>query len=183
MAAEILLTSEQFVKSVTSISDNVAGKFLLPSIREAQEVGLRQIVGDLLLDKLKSLFSAGTLSGAYLETVQRAQYFLAYTAVVELTAKVTYKVANFGVVKSDDENLRVVGAEELGQVQFYWQSKADSAALDLQNWLLRNRSDLPELTECACNRIAATLRSAASCGLFLGGARGKGPYDKRRRKA
>ena len=30
---EILLTSEKFVKSVTSISDNLAGKYLLPAIR------------------------------------------------------------------------------------------------------------------------------------------------------
>ena len=34
--AEILLTSEAFVKSVTNVSDNLAGKYILPSIREAQ---------------------------------------------------------------------------------------------------------------------------------------------------
>lgn len=173
MAAQILLTSESFVKSVTSISDNIAGKFLLPAIREAQDVGLRGIVGDRLLDKLKADFSAGSLSGIYAECVEQAQYFLAYTAVVELANKVTYKVSNFGVAKSNDENLAVVGADELAQATYFWQSKADAACLDFQNWLLRNRSALPELSACACNRIAANLKSAASCGLFLGGARGK----------
>ena len=44
--AEILLTSETFVKSVTNVSDNLAGKYILPSIREAQEQGLKSILGD-----------------------------------------------------------------------------------------------------------------------------------------
>lgn len=161
------------MKSVTSISDNVAGKYLLPSLREAQEVGLRGIVGDVLLEKLKALAAAGTLSGIYKDTVDRAQYYLAYTTIVELTSKVTYKINNFGVSKSRDENLDIVGAEELGHAQFYWQSKADSACLDFQHWLLQNHSQLPELTKCACDRIASNLRSAATCGIFLGGARGK----------
>lgn len=173
MAAEILLSSEQFVKSVTSISDNVAGKYLLPSLREAQEVGLRGIVGDILLAKLKAEAAAGTLSGIYKDAVDRAQYYLAYTTIVELTSKVTYKINNFGVSKSNDEKLDVVGVEELGLAQAYWQSKADSACLDYQHWLLQNRAQLPELTASACDRIGANLRSAATCGIFLGGARGK----------
>ena len=98
--------------------------------------------------------------------------------MVELTNKVTYKVCNFGVAKSNDENLAVVGAEELGQAQYYWQSKADSCCLDLQNWLLQNRAALPELSKSCCARIGSNLKSAATCGIFLGGARGKvlSPY-------
>ena len=88
---DILLTSEQFVKDTTSISDNIAGKYLLPSIREAQEVDYRGIVGDALLEKLKADLAAGTLSGIYLAAVQRSQYFLAYTAVVKLSGKVSYR--------------------------------------------------------------------------------------------
>ena len=41
--AEILLSSEAFVKTVTSISDNLSGKYILPSLREAQEIGLKRI--------------------------------------------------------------------------------------------------------------------------------------------
>ena len=35
--AEILLSSEAFIKSVNSVSDNLSGKYILPSLREAQE--------------------------------------------------------------------------------------------------------------------------------------------------
>lgn len=52
---EYLLVSETFVKSVTSISDNVSGKYIQSSIREAQEIALKSILGTCLLDKLKEL--------------------------------------------------------------------------------------------------------------------------------
>ena len=92
--AEVLLCSETFVKSVSSISDNVAGKYIQPSIREAQEIGLKSIVGSCLLEHLKNLFAEGQLADQYKDLVDRAQYFLAYTAIVELTMKVSFKVGN-----------------------------------------------------------------------------------------
>jgi len=36
-----------------------------------------------------------------------------------------------------------------------------------------NRSSFPELNECDCRRIESNLYSAATCGIFLGGVRGK----------
>lgn len=183
MAAEILLSSESFIKSTTNISDNVAGKYILPSLREAQDVGLRRIIGDCLLRTIKELCRPDPQTHTrpiddeskiwYKDLLDRAQYFLAWSCVVEVCNRVTYKIANFGVSKTSDENLQPVGAEELGQQQYYYQSKADAACLDLQNWLLENAAHFQELDECACNAIRATLRSAASCGLFLGGARGR----------
>ena len=175
--AEYLLTSETFVKSVSSISDNLAGKYVLPSIREAQEVSLKSILGSCLLNKLKDLGLAGELNlpenAQYKDLVDRCQYYLAYTAIVEITNKVSYKIGNFGVTKSQDENLSVVTQDEIGKMQYYYQSKADFCALELQQWLLDNKSYLPELNECTCQKIRSNLYSAATCGLWLGGPRGK----------
>ena len=53
--AEVLLTSENFIKSISSISDNTSGKYILPSLREAQEISLKGIIGVPLLGKLKEL--------------------------------------------------------------------------------------------------------------------------------
>ena len=175
--AEILLSSEAFVKSVTSASDNLSGKYILPSLREAQEIGLRGILGDCLLDKLKGLIKSGDLeteaNGVYKTLVDRCQYYLAYMTIVEVTNKVSYKIGNFGVSKSSDENLQVASQDEIAKMQYYYQSKADACCLSLQNFLLENKSDYPELTCNCCERIESNLRSAASCGIFLGGARGK----------
>jgi hypothetical protein len=171
--ADVLLCSETFVKQVSSISDNVAGKYLRPSILEAQEVGLKSIIGSCLLDHLKNLYAEGQLASQYKELVDRAQYFITYTAIVEITMKVSYKVGNFGVTKSNDENLSVATFDEIGKLQYYYQSKADFCKLELQQWLLDNAALFPELRACDCERIKANLYSAATCGLWLGGPRSK----------
>lgn len=93
--------------------------------------------------------------------------------IVEVTNKVSYKIGNFGVTKTQDENLQVASQDEIAKMQYYYQSKADAYCLDLQNFLLEHRNDYPELTENSCNKIESNLHSAASCGIFLGGARGR----------
>ena len=116
---EILLTSEASVKGLTAISDNVESKYLLPAIREAQEIYLREIIGDPLLAKLKwcvdndafrgsfsteafnESFQADTGSNQpYKNLLDKIQYYLAYKAVAELIPKVSHKIANMGVVKT-----------------------------------------------------------------------------------
>lgn len=181
--AEVLLTSEKFVKEVTSISDNIAGKYLLPSIREAQDVKFRGIVGDTLLAKLKALVGDGSITAddnaKYKDLLDRAQYFIAYSAIVEVAVKVTFKIANAGVVKTPDENIQVGDQTDVAAMQSYYQAKADSACLDLQNFILNNWQNYPELTEGDYHRVHSNLYSAASCGIFLGGARGKGSPKRR----
>ena len=171
--AEILLSSEKFIKETMSVSDNLSGKYILPSLREAQEIGLRGILGDKLLSKLKEMVNTGCLCGAYKTLVDHCQYYLAYATIVEVQNKVSYKIGNFGVTKTQDENLQVATQDEIAKMQYYYQSKADACCLDLQNFLLENRADYPELTESCCHKIESNLRSAATCGIFLGGARGK----------
>lgn len=175
--AEYLLTSEKFIKENTSISDNVAGKYILPAIREAQEIKLKSILGPCLLSVLKTMGSNDTLDDAgneaYKELVDQCQYFLAYSAVVEILPKVSYKIGNFGVSKSTDENLEVVTQDEIAKQEYYYQSKADFYALEVQQWLLDNRASFPELDECQCGKIRSNLYSAATCGLWLGGPRGR----------
>ena len=174
---EALLTSETFVKGVMSISDNIAGKYIQPSIREAQEIGLRNILGSCLLDKLKDLVVSGEIRNAgneaYADLLDKAQYYLAYQTVVEIIPKVSYKVGNHGLSKSTDDNLQVATQDEIGKMQYYYESKADHHCLLLQQWILDNYAAFPELGTCGCNRIQANLRSAASCGIWLGGPRGK----------
>lgn len=191
MAKEILLTSERFVKNVTNISDNLAGGYLKPAIREAQEMHLKYILGQDLLKRLKSLIGDDLLRGSYdlsfsrdfavqtgsnehyRELAGQCQYYLAYMSVAELTYRVSYKVANLGVTKTSDENAQVVSMDEVSKMREYYQSKADACAIELQNWLIENRALFPELTSGTCDRIKSNLYSAATSGIFLGGARGK----------
>lgn len=172
--AEVLLTSESFVKSVTSISENVFGNYLLPSIREAQETSLRGVLGDSLTDRLKEVVSSPeTSEKKYLVLIDKLQYFLAYSTIVKLIPKVQFKIGNAGVIKTTDENIQTATFSEIEKMIFNYQNQADVECRKLQQWLLKNYSDYPELSENDCRSIKANLTSAASCGLWLGGARGK----------
>lgn len=175
--SEVLLSSEAFVKEVSNMSDNVSAKYILPSLREAQEQGLKGILGDALLSRLKELVKTKTIGlpahEMYKALLDRCQYYLAYKCINEVLYKVSYKVGNFGVSKSTDENLQVATKEEIDNQRYYYQAKADAYCFELQGWILDNKSSFPELTECHCNRIKSTLYSAATCGIFLGGERGK----------
>ena len=175
--AEVLLSSEVYVKSVTNISDNVAGKYILTSLREAQEVRLKSILGDCLLDKLKDLVRSEEIdkeeNARYKNLIDKCQYYLAYMTIVELIYKVSYKIGNAGLVKTTDENLQVASLDEIITQKEFYQGKADFHCMELQNYILENKSLFPEVDECTCRRIHSNLHSAASCGFFLGGARGK----------
>lgn len=180
---EQLISSEVRVKADTSMSDNVAGKYLLPALRDAQEIWLRGILGDTLLDKIKTLIQARALSGTpYEELVARCQHALSMQAMVEIGHRLSYKYNNAGVTRTTDENLQAASEVEVARSSDYWQTKADSDRRQIQNYLLNNSAAFPELTQGECHRIHADLMSSASCGIFLGGARGKGAGDRRNRR-
>lgn len=176
-ATEILLTSEAFVKSVLAISDNLAGKYLRASIREAQDIGLREIVGTALLSRLKALVADASIelpeNAAYKALLDEARYYLAYQAGAIVTTKVSYKVANVGVSKTHDENVEVATKSEIDAVRFEYQASADHRCLELQGFILEHRADYPELGDAQCGRLSSSLRSAATSGLWLGGPRGR----------
>lgn len=187
MATIQLLCSEKFIKENSSISDNIGGKYILAALRDAQEIRLKGIVGECLLNTLKQMQADGVFREEpipvdalpYKELVDQCQFFLLHATEVDLLFRVSYKVSNFGVAKSSDENLQVASSGEIERQQVFYQSKADAEAAQIQEFLLQNRSSFPELKACDCARIQANLRTAASCGIVLGGARGKqAPYKK-----
>lgn len=187
--AEVLLISETFVKEVCSISDNVAGQYIRPSIREAQDIALRNILGDALLQKLKDLVESNHIgeqgNEAYKALADQERYFLAYSTCVGIAQRVSFKVANAGVVKTPDEKVEVADQPDMAKVQAFYQAKADSMAFDLERWILQRRANYPELNDHDCERIHSHLYTAASCGIWLGGPRGKRlpgiPVDRRRK--
>lgn len=173
----ILLTNEDFVKSITNISDNISGKFLLPTIVEAQNEDLRSVVGDKLLNKLKEMVGDGSIATeanmAYKELLDECQYFLAYSAISKLVLLTSYKLSNFGISTTTDEHINSPSFNEILAMKDLYINKADYYKLQLQYFLLNNRNDYPELGENTCKSIRSNIWSAASSGLWLGGVRGR----------
>ena len=174
---KVLLTSEEFVKDQTNISDNVSGKYILAGIREAQDMALQRTIGGPLFRKLKDLVSHDAVDDegneAYADLLSLCQYFLAYQALVNALPKVSYKITNAGVVKTSDEQVTNVTLEELSTQLANYRDKAAHYQRDIQRFCLNNRAALPELDECQCRDIQAHLETQFTGGLYLGGARGK----------
>lgn len=180
MKQEILLSNEDYVRGVTLIDNNIQSKYLLSSIREAQEVSLQEIVGSIMLKKLKNLVADGSIqdSGntAYKSLIQESQLFLAYQTVANLCLVCSVKISNGGLQVTSDENLTALDIEDTFTVQTHYQNKADFFAKRLQKFILQNIKNYPEISESRCNEMRANLYSAANTNVFLGGKRGKGRY-------
>lgn len=176
--AEILLTSEKYIKDNCDISDNISGKFIQSAIQEAQDLYLTAILGDELVDKLKALVDSKEINQEvnkqYKTLLDKyVQKYLMWMVKIDLAHNTSYKVSNFGVTKTSDENIQVASQDEIIADQDYSQAKADAYCSKMQGYLLDNCSLFPELSENRLHQMRAQLYSAATCGVFLGGARGK----------
>lgn len=175
---KILLVSANFIKNISNISDNISGKLIEPAIYEAQNEGLRGILGDTLVDKLEDLVDNGDIDREgyemYKQLLTKCQYFLAYTAIANVCMLTAVKIDNAGLSQCSDEKMDPLDIDDSFRLQGFYQHKADYLCRQLQNYVLNNRSAYPELNDCDCSRIKANLFSAATTGLWLGGRRGRG---------
>ena len=174
----VLLTSPDFIRLNSNISDNCNSKVLATGIREVQDDELMEILGQLLIEKLQTLVENNTINddanSIYKEILDRSQMFITYRVIAEVTMMFSFKIDNAGVVQSRDEYIDSVGIDDILTLKNHYDTKASHYAYLLQNFLMSNLSEIPELTECQAWKIRSTLYSAASPSVFLGGPRGRG---------
>lgn len=186
MATQVLLCSETFVRSNCSIDDNINSKLLNGALREAQEINLREILGDNLIDKVIDLVRTGTVDQEsniwYKKLIIESQYFLAYSAVSNICLATAVKISNAGLEQVSDEHLNPIGIDDSFRIQTFYRNKADFYCLRLQNFILSNRQKFPELTTSHIHKINSNLYSSATTGLWLGGARGRKFFGRLRDK-
>ena len=84
----VLLTSPDFIRLNSNISDNVNSKVLATAIREVQDDELQEILGQLLIEKLKDLIENGEIDNEgnelYKEILDRSQMFITYRVIAEI---------------------------------------------------------------------------------------------------
>lgn len=171
---DVLFISEDYIKSESMLDDNTSGKFLLTAIKLSQDVELRSIIGKCLLETLQQ-----KIFDREMEDIENIQYkdlldiyiqpFLLYQVLSEIIIPVSYKMSNFGLMRADDEKDYSVNNGEVNLVRQYYTDKANVYKKRLQNYLCKNKSLFPELTDC-CD---TNLYSSHSSGIWLGGERGK----------
>ena len=180
---DVLLISESYIKSVTNISDNIAGDYLLPAIKLAQDVDLESTIGTQLLEKIQELIYDNDISNQENEMYKLLldnyiQPYLAYATIKHIVPTVAYKLVNQGVVRTDDEKSYNVTSNEVDKVADYYSHLANTYKKRLQLFLIANYNEFPELLNWkSLADIKSNLYSAAGCNLSLGGPRGKSIFN------
>lgn len=175
----ILLISEDYVKTNSNVDDNLWGSFLLPAIRESQEMGLQSIIGGNLYETIcgmvgdESIMNEDNFNYKYLLD-KHIQPYLLYQVMVGVIPLLGTKISNLGLLKTDDEKSYNVSKTERDDLATYYQYRADFYTKRMQEYLCKNSTLYPELNECDCGKMSANLYSSTSCDIWLGGARG---YD------
>lgn len=170
----ILLISEDYIKTNSGLNDNVWGSYLTPSIREAQDIKLQQILGSSLYQSLLGKVADGTIKEDIFKPYKTLldeyiQIYLMYQTISDLVPIIGVKLTNLGVVVSNDEHVTNLSQSERDLVQSYYGLRAEFYGKRLQEFLKENKADFKEF-----NCHDAELNSVAdSGGLFLGGRRSK----------
>ena len=175
---KILLVSEDYIKTNSNLNDNVWGDYLLPAIREAEDIGLQLIIGSCLYKKVLDLVDTNAIKNevnvAYKELLDEyIQPYLLYQVITDLIPIIGTKLANLGTVISNDEHVMSLSEGERNRLATYYSYRASFYEKRMQEFLLENREAYPELQECDCSRLKANLHSSANIGLWLGGFRGR----------
>lgn len=173
---KILLISEDYIKTNSGLNDNVWGNYLMPAIREAQDIKLQQILGTSLYETILEQVKNGAIKNDHFKPYKALlddyiQPYLMYQTISDLVPIIGVKLTNIGVVVSNDEHLTNLTQGERELVQTYYGQRAEFYGKRLQNFLIDNRVNYKELA--ICEDIKPTLDSVAETGLFLGGVRGR----------
>lgn len=184
---DILLCSEDTIKTYTNINDNTSGEYILPSIYMAQRAELEETVGSSLVKKIQELIGTNQI-----DNIANKRYkellddyitdYLAYASIVRLIPIVSIKIGNAGAVRTEDEKVTGLAYSEVFNLKDYYQNQADYLKYRLQRYLIANYQYFPELvTWKSIEDLQTNLYSAANVPIWLGGSRGKGglePVDR-----
>ena len=170
----ILLISEDTLKTYSHLNENIWGKSLTPAIITAQDIYLQKFLGSCLYKKVLELVENGGIRNKnyamYKELLDNyITNFLIYQTLANLIPEISTKITNMGLVTSNDEHVQNVTQGERDLVMGQYQKYADAYCKMMQDFLKENRDSFPELNCCG----APTLDSSSETGLFLGGTRGR----------
>ena len=179
---KILLVSEDFVKTNSALNDNLFGKYLTPSIMEAQELNLQLYLGECLYKRIIGMVADNSITASTNEVYKAllddyVQPYLLYQVQANIIPTINAKLGNVGSVVSNDEHIATLSQGNIDLVQSDFQHKADFYAQRMLNFILNHSSEF-NLDECACRSLRAHLDSSASTSIWLGGLSGQHDWNK-----
>lgn len=156
MNNRIFLISPDDVKAKSQINYNVDDSTVASAIRDAQSIYLREILGDVLLEKLQDLVTDG------IDNPENEAYkallddyvgeYLAYRANVEICLPISLKIRNIGISQDSDTNIQAAQIDTIEHIRDYYLTQACDKANRMICFLLENEPAFPELKVCSCRK-------------------------------
>ena len=160
---DVLFISEKYIKTHSSLNDNIWGDSLLPAIRESMDINLQGAIGSQLYNELIEEVKSDTLDDTHKELMDNyIQPYLMYQTIANLIPILGSKIGNLGTVISEDEYVVSLTQSEREDLVYQYQYKADHYRETMIKWLRDN--DLIH-----CNESGASI----STSLWMGGYRGR----------
>ncbi|MBQ3414506.1 MAG: hypothetical protein IJH39_03995 [Clostridia bacterium] len=181
---DVLLLSEDYLKTNSSINENYFGRWLRPAIKEAQNIGLQQIIGQCLFEKIINLVKTSEITldenAAYKDLLDNyIRDYLIYETLKETVPIANVKIANIGTKLTEDERIVSLTQGEADLLQKSFNDKADFYTKRMQDFILNNLDAFPEIEQCECDCryvVKPCLKATATTNLYLGGDYGKRVY-------
>lgn len=172
MNNKIFLVSPEDVKAASNINYNVDDGDVASAIRTAQNIYLRDIIGDNLLETLQEMVSGGTIgdNAAYEELLDNyVSEYLIFKACVEITVPISLKIRNMGITQDYDTNVQAAQLMNIAELADYYETQAIDKANRLIDFIIKNRAAFPEIdTVCTCGQEPPHLIKRANTNLYLG---------------
>ena len=176
-----MLISPNTIKNMALVNLNVDDTVLAASIRVAQNIYVRDIIGTNLINTLQELVY-NKIKGLEpsIDDEDKAQYkellddylkdLLAYKTVAECCRRISYKIRNVGVAQNSDTNINASDLTAIKELKAEYETYFNDAANRLIDFLNANKGAFPEVEGgCVCGNTLPNLNAKyGNCGLFLG---------------
>ena len=160
-----LITVEE-LKQDGFINQNLENEYLYSAIDEAQDIFLREIIGDSLYETLQNKLSEANIDGVYQTLLDiYVKIYLKYKVLALLCVPLNFKLRNIGIAQQFSNEVNTTSLEDTKYIQNYYEGKADFYANRLTKFLQTN--DIPEY-KCSCNQITEPNELHPVSSIYLG---------------
>lgn len=139
----MIITPEELKNTV--LNANVDDEYINPAINEAEDIYLREILGDKLYNTVLSAINEETVAEPYLTLVNTyIKPYLTYMVQSLICVPIQYKIRNAGIVSQYDQGFTTSNVKDTAYLKEYYDSKAQFYGNRLTVYLQKNASNFPD---------------------------------------
>lgn len=150
------------------LNSNLDDFYIQPAIDEAQNIYLREILGDSLYESVDDKIANNTLTGKYLTLLNNyIKPYLTYMTQSLIVVPLNFKIRNMGVINQYGTDTNTTDMKDTKYLADYYNQKAEFYANRLTTYLVKNADDITEYTVSEEN-ITNPNVSQTGCNIYLG---------------